>query len=266
MLQFVEVPKKKKPEKPDGDANAWTLFWLGMTIFLAFTSALLPFGAYLPVSLSVWALVIFFIPLLFIGINLLPKFGPIIFLSVFLSLLGGGVSVLFLGDFVGYVSGITAINNITPEEAVQLTQYKYVFLKDFELRPEDGGQFRAPLLLRNGPQGPQYGPILNFRYAPIRSKLKPEKAISLYALCFTQENKSCQFSSLGRGGSILQESLWESQKTEWKGKIPPEDSIFLVWRPDLPSSLIEKGFWSFAVLVGFQLIWTVSVFLPRFKE
>lgn len=266
MLQFVEVPRKKKPEKPEDGENTWTVFWLGMTIFLAFTCALLPFGAYLPVSLSIWALIIFFIPLLFIGISLLPRFGAIVFLSIFLSLLGGGVSILFLGDFVGYVTGVTAINNVTPEEAVRFSQYKYLFLKDFEIHSEEGGQFKAPLLLRNGPQGAQYGPTLHFRYAPIRSKSSPEKTLTLFALCFTQEKKICQFSQFGRGGSILRESLWEAQKTEWMGEVPPKDAIFLVWRPDLPSSLLEKGFWSMAALVIFQLIWTISVFLPRFKE
>jgi len=265
MLGFVEVPRRRR-WNPDGDEfSRISLFWIGITIFLGFTSAMLPFGAYLSLRHALWALVVLFVPILLLGLFLLPRFGTMILLSIFLSLVGGGVSILFLGDFFGYVTGMTAAHNLRPEEAVKFPGVKYLFLRDFELDINRGGEFASPMVYNAGARA-NYGPLLYYRYAPIRSKSLPDSEIPLYAVCFSQTREPCSFDLKGRGGSLLQESLWEQGKVQFAGIPPAEKGIFLIWRPDLPGSLIAKGLWSLVALVFLQGIWVFTIFFPRWEE
>ncbi|BDA78290.1 hypothetical protein LPTSP3_g12200 [Leptospira kobayashii] len=255
MFAFVETPKKKRPKRPDSEPSIFQLFWIGLCLILGFLIAVLPFGAYLPVSISVWALVILFLPLLFMGIYLIKKYGYMILISVFLSLVGGGISILFLGDYIGYMTRITAVTDINPEEAVKYSQYKFIFLKNYKILKEEGGSFQAPLTVRSRGASKYYGPVIQFQFAPIRSSFAPEKDLSLYAVCMANLGSFCSFSDSGTGGNVLHESIWDSEKRNAKGNIPKEGSIFLVWKPWGEMEIRRKGIWSLGSVLVVLLIW-----------
>jgi len=255
MFAFVETPKRKKPERPEGEPDPLVLFWIGVCLILGFLITLLPFGAYLPVSISVWALVILFLPLIFMGIFLIGKYGYVILLAVFLSLIGGGMSILFLGDYIGYLTGITAATDISPEVAAKYSQYKFIFLKDYKILKEEGGSFQAPLTVRTRGASKYYGPVIQFKFAPIRSNLTPEKDLSLYAVCMAKLGSSCFFSDLGKGGSVMNESVWDSEKRNAEGNIPKEGSIFLVWKPWGEEEIQKKGVLSLGSVLFVLMIW-----------
>jgi len=184
MLGFVESPNRRKPTPPEANFNPRKLFFIGLSLILGFTILLLPFGAYFPVTISIWALLVFFLPLLFIGISLISKYGYVILIAVFLSLLDGGISVLYFGDFLGFLTETTAVANMDPREVVLSSRYKYVYLKDFLIKSESGGSFQAPITIRARGKSKLYGPVLHFKYAPIVSIHEPniELAFMLFVM------------------------------------------------------------------------------------
>jgi hypothetical protein len=263
-LGFVETPNRRRPNQPQPEFSPQKLFFLGLALIFGFSIALLPFGAYLPVSISIWALLIFFLPLLFIGISLISTYGYVILFAVFLALVNGGVSILFFGDYIGYVTQTTAISNIDPAEAIQTSHYKYIFLKDYVLKEEEGGSFQAPIMIRARGNAKYYGPILKFRYVPIVSTKKPDSEIGLYAICYADIAENCIFSSAVSGGSVLRETIWDSEKTNVTGKSPSEGAIFLVWRAGGKEEFSSKGLASFVSFAISILIWAYLCF--RFKH
>ncbi|GBF48694.1 hypothetical protein LPTSP4_01940 [Leptospira ryugenii] len=263
MLGFVESKPKRRPERPNRQPNEKSMFFWGLLMIIGFSIALVPFGAYLPVSISIWALIILFLPLLLIGISLISKYGYSILFSVFFAIFGGATSILFLGDFVGYITQLTVAREISPEEAIRYAHYKYIFLKDFDLDETKSGSFLAHINVRKRGTGTYYGPLLQFRYAPIYAKGKEKKDLGLYALCYSKPEESCAFAKETKGGNVLREALWETDKTDAKGESPKEHSIFLVWRGESESEIFKKGMGSLAYLAVLILTWFYICFRQR---
>ncbi|MDF3819410.1 hypothetical protein P3G55_05845 [Leptospira sp. 96542] len=212
-----------------------------------------------PVSISVWALVLFFLPILFLGISLIRKSGNLILISVFLALISGGNSILFLGDYVGYVTEWTSKTNLTPEEALHQTENKYLFLKNFHLDFKNEKKFRSPILVRSRSGSTLYGPILNFRSVPIVSDLG--SVDRLFAICYSKKEMICPLPSSGNGGVVVKESLWEKQM-----ELFPSGSVFLVWKPGGESEIQKMGWYSLTFLFFLLFLWTFLVFFPKFTK
>jgi|GEM_PF-1559321 len=262
MLGFVETPRPRRPERPNHDFSPWSLFWMGSLLIFGFTSSMIPFGAYLPLAISIWALIFFFVPLVFLGMILYHKFGNLLLLAIFLSVMGGGIAILFLGDFFGYLFGINTLQNIKPKNVNSLTHIRYIFFKDFDLVAKEEGRFEAPLLMHSGGLRPNFGPVLEFHFVPIRDSKNPDTPLNLFALCFSEKGKHCKFDHEARGGMVLQEPLWDRNSAVGA----PTKATFVVWRSDLPSSLLTKGFWSFVSLVLIHGVWTFTVFFPKWED
>ncbi|MDZ4727489.1 MAG: hypothetical protein SH817_15130 [Leptospira sp.] len=255
-LGFIESQPRRRPNRPNPNFSNKLMLVYGLIMIFGFTIALLPFGAYLPVSISIWALMVLFLPLLLIGISFISKFGYYILISVFLSLFCGGISILFLGDFVGYITQVTAIKNMIPEEVVKHSHYKYIFLKDFILNEDKGGSFLAPIAVRARGQSKYYGPVLKFRFVPILSSVSPNKNFELYALCYAKPEENCDFVNEARGGSVLRESIWDSEKRNVVGDIPKENAIFLVWRAGGEEEIQKKGVYSLGFILFVAILWS----------
>ncbi len=263
VLGFIESGKRRKPNPPQPEYSDIRLFILGLILIFSFMIVLLPFGAYLPVSISIWALLILFLPLLFVGIMLISKCGYVILFAVFLALLNGGVSILFLGDYLGYVTKVTAITDLDPEDAIKESHYKYIFLKDYVLKEEAGGSFQAAITIRARGSVKYFGPLLQFRFVPIVSRQKPDLDLSLYALCYANISEQCNFLSTVRGGSVLRESIWDTTKMNVTGASPKEKAMFLVWRAGGEEEIQKKGLASLLETMFAVVVWAFLSFKKR---
>lgn len=263
VLDFIETPKKRKPNPAEPEKSPTRLFLFGLLFILGFISSMVPFGAYTPVSVSVWAILILFLPMFFLGISMTGRYGYTILFAVFLSLLGGVISILFLGDYIGYITKLTAVSDLNPERAVLESNFKYIFLKDFKLLPDEGCSFRAHITVRARGNLKYYGPVLQFRLAPIRSLTMPDKKIPLYALCYAEVGETCDFSDSAKGGNVLRESIWDLEKTNVKGEIPSPRAIFLIWKPFGEEEIQRKGLSSLFMALGLICIWAVVCYRER---
>lgn len=261
FVGFVENQNRKKPEPNGEPASSFFIFWMGLSLILGFGILLLPFGAFFPLSISVWAILVLFLPVLFLGILLSKKTGFKILLAVFLSLLAGGNSILFLGDSIGYHLGITAKTEVLPEEVPQYLDYRYLFLRDFYLDDGDAGEFRSPLLVRRRSGGAVYGPVIRFQYKRIRAISGREIKPSLYAICYSKGDLKCSLSSLYTGGVVLLEPVWDIEELPLA-----KDSVFLVWRGPMETEMFTKGVYSFLFFVFLTLLWALIVYFPFSNE
>ncbi|PJZ86925.1 hypothetical protein CH368_19510, partial [Leptospira levettii] len=82
FVSFVENKYRKKPEPSDGSPSLFFQLWLGLAFIFVFSVVLLPFGVYWPLSHSIWILLVFFLPLVFIGIHFIKSSGYIILFAV----------------------------------------------------------------------------------------------------------------------------------------------------------------------------------------
>ncbi|TGL90942.1 hypothetical protein EHQ68_05890 [Leptospira congkakensis] len=261
FVGFVENQNRKKREPNEEPPSLFFIFWTGISIIFGFGFFLLPFGAFFPLSISIWAILILFLPVLFLGILLSKKTGFKILLAVFLSLLAGGNSVLFLGDSIGYGLGITAKMDVLPEESFLYLNYRYLFLRDFYLDDKSAGEFRSPLLVRKRSGGSVYGPVIRFQYKQVRSISGKEIKPPLYAICYSKEDTKCHLSSLYSGGIVLQEPLWDLEDLPFT-----KNSVYLVWRGSMDSEMLTKGVYSLLFFLFLVVVWAVMVYFPFQKE
>ncbi|MCT8332976.1 hypothetical protein NUH30_04770 [Leptospira sp. 85282-16] len=260
FVGFVENQNRRKPEPSEEPPSSFFIFWTGFSFILGFGIFLLPFGAFFPLSVSVWAILFLFLPVLFLGILISKKTGFKIFLAVFLSLLAGGNSILFLGDSIGYQFGITSKMEILPEEASHYLNYRYLFFRDFYLDESDAGEFRSPLLVRRRSGGAVYGPVIRFQYKRIRSISGKVVKPSIYAICYAKDDSKCHLSSMYSGGVVLLDPIWDEE-------LPLEkDSVFIVWKGSLDSEFFTKGIYSFLFFIFLVLVWTMVVYFPVLGE
>ncbi|EKJ85440.1 hypothetical protein CLV96_0964 [Leptospira meyeri] len=261
FVGFVENQNRKKPEPNGQPAPLFYIFWTGLCFIFGFGFLLLPLGAFFPLSISVWALLVLFLPILFLGIILSKRTGLKILLAVFLSLLAGGNSLLFLGDSIGYGLGMTAKGDVLPEEVFENIGYRYLFLRDFYLDDVEKGEFRSPLLVRRRSGGAVYGPVIRFHYKRIRSISGKEIKPPLYALCYSKEEIQCNLSGLFSGGVVLKEPIWDM------AELPlAKESLFLVWRGPLDAEMFTKGIYSCLFFLFLNLVWAVIVYFPGLGE
>ncbi|PJZ85610.1 hypothetical protein [Leptospira harrisiae] len=261
FVGFVENQNRKKRE-PNGEPTPlFFTFWTGLSIILGFGVLLLPLGAFFTLSVSVWALLILFLPVLFLGIVLSKRTGLKILLAVFLSLLSGGNSILFLGDSIGYTLGITAKSDVLAEDVSKNIGFRYLFLRDFYLDDLEKGEFRSPLLVRRRSGGAVYGPVIRFQYKRIRSISGKEVKPPLYAICYSKENIQCELSRLFSGGVVLMEPIWDTSELPWS-----KDSHFLVWRGPLDAEMYTKGIYSFLFFLFLIFVWAGIVYFPVLGE
>ncbi|MCW7492989.1 hypothetical protein ND861_08265 [Leptospira sp. 2 VSF19] len=261
FVGFVENQNRKKPDPSEEPTSSFFVFWTGLSFICGFGIFLLPFGAFFPLSVSVWAILILFLPVLFLGILLTKRTGFKILLAVFLSLLAGGNSVLFLGDSIGYHFGITSKMEVLPEEVSQYLNYRYLFLRDFYLDDVEKGEFRSPLLVRRRSGGAVYGPVIRFHYKRIRSISGKEIKPPLYAICYSKEDIQCNLSGLFSGGVVLKEPIWDMAELPFA-----KDSLFLVWRGPLDAEMFNKGIYSCLFFLFLNLVWAVIVYFPGLGE
>ncbi|EOQ87497.1 hypothetical protein LEP1GSC202_2902 [Leptospira yanagawae serovar Saopaulo str. Sao Paulo = ATCC 700523] len=257
FTSFVENKHRRKKEPSDDFPSSFELFWIGFLLIFIFSLILLPFGVYWQLSHSIWILFIFFLPLVFLGIHISKSYGNKIFFAVFLSLLAGGNVLLFLGDSMGYNLGLTAKFDVLPEEVHFHLGYRYLYLKEFRLDETDSGSFNSPLLVRRRSGGAVYGPVITFQYKRILSLSGKETKRPLYAICYSKDSGTCQISSLGTGGILLRESIWEKGGTRLK-----EDSLFIVWKNRIDHESETKGIYSLLFLVFVHLLWGIVVYFP----
>ncbi|PJZ46060.1 hypothetical protein [Leptospira brenneri] len=261
FVGFVENQNRKKREPNEEPFPSIFIFWIGLSFIFGFGFFLLPFGAFFPLSISVWAILILFLPVLFLGILVSKKTGFKILLAVFLSLLAGVNSVLFLGDSIGYGLGITAKTEVLPEETSQYLNYRYLFLRDFYLDESTAGEFRSPLLVRRRSGGSVYGPVIRFQYKLVRSVSGKEIKPPLYAICYSKEDIKCHLSSLFSGGVVLREPIWDLEDLPLA-----KDSVYLVWRGPMETEMFTKCIFSLLFFLFLVLVWAVVVYFPFWKE
>ncbi|MCW7470278.1 hypothetical protein [Leptospira kanakyensis] len=258
FVGFVENQNRKKREPNEEPSSLFFIFLTGFSFIFGFGFFLLPFGAFFPLSVSVWAILILFLPVLFLGIILSKKTGIKILLAVFLSLLSGGNSVLFLGDSIGYSLGITAKMDVLPEESFLYSNYRYLFLRDFYLDDKSAGEFRSPLLVRKRSGGSVYGPVIRFQYKQVRSISGKEVKPPLYAICYSKDDIKCHLSSLFSGGIVLLEPIWDLEDLPFT-----KDSVYLVWRGSMDSEMFVKGVYSFIFFLFLVVVWAIVVYFSQ---
>lgn len=255
FVGFVENQNRRKPEPSEEPPSSFFIFWTGFSFILGFGIFLLPFGAFFPLSVSVWAILFLFLPVLFLGILISKKTGFKIFLAVFLSLLAGGNSILFLGDSIGYQFGITSKMEVLPEEVSHFLNYRYLFFRDFYLDDVDAGEFRSPLLVRRRSGGMVYGTVIRFQYKRIRSISGKEVKPPLYAICYSKDDSKCSLSGLFTGGIVLLEPIWDLENIPFT-----KDSVYLVWRGSMDSEMFVKGVYSFFFFLFLVVVWAVVAY------
>ncbi|XDD47664.1 hypothetical protein AB3N60_06185 [Leptospira sp. WS39.C2] len=260
ITSFVENKNPKRREPGDSSPSLPQLFWIGLCLILVFTLILLPFGVYWPLSNSIWVLLIFFLPLVFLGIHFTKTQGTKILLAVVFALLSGGNVLLFLGDVIGYKTGFTSQFDVLPENVHLSLGVRYLYLREFYLDETDSGTFESHLFVRRRSSATMYGPLITFQYKRIRSVSGKDTPSPLYAICYSKEKGKCHISSLFSGGVFLKEAIWENKNSKFS-----QDTNFIIWKDRLDSEYETKGIYSILFLIFLLTLWAVVVYLPTFK-
>lgn len=102
IFALVKIGDRPFPPEPSPQNLTWQLLLIGFGLVNGMALLFIPLGMYGSVFFTIIWLLFLFLPLLFIVIRLSTKFGNLLYVALFLSLLSAGVSSLYISHTIGF--------------------------------------------------------------------------------------------------------------------------------------------------------------------
>ncbi|AOP33401.1 hypothetical protein A0128_05800 [Leptospira tipperaryensis] len=260
-----------QPPGPPSQNSHWKLLFVGFCLVDGMALLFIPLGIYGSVLVTAALLLFLFLPLLFLVIRLSSRFGNLLYVALFLSLLSAGVSSLYISHSIGFFLGIPMGKNTDLIENTELGNDRILVFRGVKI-------LTNYVSSRSGKTGK--GKIsskptktIYFHVAPLVStSWKEGDPIHVWVACERMELPNCQWgdSVFFWGENLKNHSLYTYYKlaVQEAGKIYkfPIGDRPTIFRPiaDPEKKLVRAGLYGLSGLFFLNYSWFVCIFLGKF--
>lgn len=136
---------------------------------------------------------ILFLPLLFLVIRLSTKFGNLLYIALFLSLLSAGVSSLYISHTIGFFLGIPVGKNMDLSQGGEFGKNRILVFREVKILPD---YISSRSAISKSKAEPQLTKTIYFHVAPlVSSTWKKGDPVHVWVACEKMELPTCNWGS-----------------------------------------------------------------------
>ncbi|TGK31705.1 hypothetical protein EHQ12_03790 [Leptospira gomenensis] len=269
IIALVKTGDRQFPGEFSSD-SPWKLLFLGLALMNGMALLFIPLGIYGSVSLTAAVLLSLFLPLLFLVIRLSGRFGNLLYIALFLSLLSAGVSSLYISHSVGLFLGVPPGNNADLAEKSEFENDRVLVFRGIRILTES--VFSRSAVIREKTEPKRSKPIY-FHVAPlVSSAWKEGDPIRVWVACERMEFPTCSWgkSVFFWGENLESHSLYPFYKQAVQDaaklyRLPISEKV-TIFRPiqDAEKRLLRGGMFGVSGLFFLNYSWFVCIFLAKF--
>lgn len=270
IFALVKTGDRPFPPEPPSQNSLWQLLLIGFCLVDGMALLFIPLGIYGSVLLTTILLLFLFLPLLFLVIRLSTKFGNLLYIALFLSLLSAGVSAFYISHSIGFFLGIPVGKNANLAQGGEFGNDRILIFRGVKVLTNYVSSRSA---VRKIKTEPKHTKTIYFHVAPLVSaNWKEGDPIYVWIACGRVELPNCVWgnSVFFWGESLKTHSLYPYYKLSvqdagraYKFSIPEYPMIF---RPisDPEKKLVRAGMYGLSSLFFLNYSWFVCTFLGKF--
>lgn len=271
IFALVKTGDRPFPPEPPSQNSLWQLLLIGFCLVDGMALLFIPLGIYGSVLLTTILLLFLFLPLLFLVIRLSTKFGNLLYIALFLSLLSAGVSAFYIGHSIGFFLGIPVGKNANLAQGGEFGNDRILIFRGVKVLTNYVSSRSA---VRKIKTEPKHTKTIYFHVAPLVSaNWKEGDPIYVWIACGRVELPNCVWgnSVFFWGESLKAHSLYPYYKLSvqdagraYKFSIPEYPMIF---RPisDPEKKLVRAGMYGLSGLFFLNYSWFVCIFWENFS-
>lgn len=268
IFALVKTGDRPYPPGPPSQNSHWQLLLIGFCLVDGMALLFIPLGIYGSVLLT--AALLLFLPLLFLVIRLSTKFGNLLYIALFLSLLSAGVSSLYISHSIGFFLGLPAGKNTDLAQSGEFGNDRILVFRGVKIL---NNYVSSRSAISRAKSEPKRAKTIYFHVAPLVSaNWKEGDPIHVWVACERMELPHCTWGSsvLFWGENLKTHSLYTYYKLSvqdagkiYKFPIPENPTIF---RPiaDPEKKLVRAGMYGLSGLFFLNYSWFVCIFLGKF--
>ncbi|MDV6234595.1 hypothetical protein CH379_003005 [Leptospira ellisii] len=269
IIALVKTGDRQFPGGSSSD-SPWKLLLLGLGLMNGMALLFIPLGIYGSVLLTAAILLVLFLPLLFLVIRLSGRFGNLLYIALFLSLLSAGVSSLYISHSIGFFLGIPVGKDTDLAEKTEFENDRILVFRGIRILTEYVSSRSA---VSRGKTEPKRSKHIYFHVAPmVSSGWKEGDPIHVWVACERMELPTCSWgnSVFFWGENLKNHSLYpyynmavQDAGKIYKFSLSQQPTIF---RPiqDPEKKLVRAGMYGVSGLFFLNYSWFVCIFLGKF--
>ncbi|TGK19764.1 hypothetical protein [Leptospira stimsonii] len=261
----------RPPPEPPSQNSPWRLLLVGLCLVDGMAILFIPFGIYGSVLVTAALLLFLFLPLLFLVIRLSSRFGNLLYVALFLSLLSAGVSSLYISQSIGFFLGIPIGKNTNLITKNELGNDRILVFKGVKILTDYVSSRSAKV--GKGSTSSNPAKTIYFHVAPLVAiNWKEGDPIFVWVACERLELPTCQWgnSVFFWGENLKNHSFYGYYKlaVQEAGKIYkfPIEAEPTIFRPiaNPEKKLVRSGLYGLSGLFFLNYSWFVCIFLGKF--
>ncbi|EMJ90554.1 hypothetical protein [Leptospira alstonii] len=271
IFALVKIGDRPFPPGQPSQNSPWQLLLIGFCLVDGMALLFIPFGIYGSVLLTVALLIFLFLPLLFLVIRLSAKFGNLLYVALFLSLLSAGVSALYISHSIGFFLGFPVGKNVDLSQFSQSGESDRILVfRGVKILTDYVSSRSAISRARTEPKRAK---TIYFHVAPlVSSSWKKGDPIPGWVACERMELPTCTWGSsvFFWGENLKNHSLYPYYKLSvqdagriYKFSLPEHPIIFRpIQNPE--RKLFRAGMYGLSGLFFLNYSWFLCIFLGKF--
>ncbi|MBW0433834.1 hypothetical protein DLM76_10485 [Leptospira yasudae] len=270
IIALVKTGDRPYPPGPPSRNSPWQLLLIGFCLVDGMALLFIPLGIYGSVLLTAALLLFLFLPLLFLVIRLSTKFGNLLYVALFLSLLSAGVSALYISHSIGFFLGIPVGKNVDLAQSGEFGNDRILVFRGVKILTDYVSSRSA---ISRAKSEPKRAKTIYFHVAPlVAASWKEGDPIHVWVACERMELPNCSWGSsvFFWGENLKNHSLYPYYKLSVQdaGKIYkfPISEHPTIFRPiaDPEKKLVRAGMYGLSGLFFLNYSWFVCIFLGKF--
>ncbi|EKP05442.1 hypothetical protein LEP1GSC018_1435 [Leptospira kirschneri str. 2008720114] len=272
IFALVKMGDRPFPPEPSPQNVTWQLLLIGFGLVNGMALLFIPLGMYGSVFFTIIWLLFLFLPLLFLVIRLSTKFGNLLYVALFLSLLSAGVSSLYISHTIGFFLGIPIGKNMDLSQRGEFGKNRILVFREVKILPD---YIYSRSAISKSKAEPQLTKTIYFPVAPlVSSSWKEGDPVHVWVACEKMELPTCNWGSsvFFWGENLKNHSLYPYYKLSvqdagriYKFAVSEYPTIF---RPitDPEKKLVRAGMYGLSGLFFLNYSWFICIFLGQFFE
>ncbi|MBM9501607.1 hypothetical protein JWG44_15240 [Leptospira sp. 201903071] len=270
IFALVKTGDRTPPPGPPSQNSYWKLLLVGFCLVDGMALLFIPLGIYGSVLVTAALLLFLFLPLLYLVIRLSSRFGNLLYVALFLSLLSAGVSSLYISQSIGFFLGIPIGKNTNLVDNAEFGNDRILVFRGVKILTNYVSSRSA---ISRGKTSPKPAKTIYFHVAPlVSSGWKEGDPIYVWVACERMELPNCHWGSsvFFWGENLKNHSLYSYYKlaVQEAGKIYkfPIGDQPTIFRPiaDPEKKLVRAGLYGLSGLFFLNYSWFVCIFLGKF--
>lgn len=189
IFALVKTGDRFFPPEPPSQNSLWQLLLIGFCLVDGMALLFIPLGIYGSLLLTATLLLFLFLPLLFLVIRLSAKFGNLLYIALFLSLLSAGVSALYISHSIGFFLGIPVGKNSNLTQGGEFGNDRILIFRGVKILTDYVSSRSA---VRRVKAEPKQTRTIYFHVAPLVSEnWKQGDPIHVWVACERMELPNC---------------------------------------------------------------------------